>query len=349
MQASFDGAFPDIPLPNLGSGLSRIHVDATCLPASGGALRFPHARDLTRLFCTRLLPQGSPFGSTFGGYNSTTPWSRFRALVVTFLLFNSFNASSYYFRNSQCKFSVERFPFAVVWYDAAVTSMNFELYILLIGAPLALGLWAQFRVSSAFKTYKEIAAASGVTGADAARRILADAGIHDVRVEEINDMLGDHYDPSAKRLCLSTDVYNGDSIAAVGIAAHECGHALQHKLNYGPLNLRMQIVPATQFASQILPFVIMGGFFFHMTHLINLGIACYAILMVFQLITLPVEFDASNRAKAILQQMGIIRPGEEAAGVNAVLNAAALTYVAAFVAALGNLIYLFLARNHDER
>lgn len=227
--------------------------------------------------------------------------------------------------------------------------MNLEIYILLIGAPLALGLWAQFRVSSAFKTYKEIPAASGVTGADAARRILADAGIHDVRVEEINDMLGDHYDPSDKRLCLSTDVYNGHSIAAVGIAAHECGHALQHKLNYGPLNLRMQIVPATQFASQILPFVIMGGFFFHMTHLINLGIACYAILMVFQLITLPVEFDASYRAKAILQQMGIIRPGEEAAGVNTVLNAAALTYIAAFVAALGNLIYLFLARNHDER
>lgn len=227
--------------------------------------------------------------------------------------------------------------------------MTFELYILLIGAPLALGLWAQFRVSSAFRTYKQIPAASGVTGADAARRILADAGISDVRVEEINDMLGDHYDPSDKRLCLSTDVYNGASIAAVGIAAHECGHALQHRENYGPLNLRMQIVPATQFASQILPFVIMGGFLFHMTGLINVGIACYAILMVFQLITLPVEFDASNRAKAILQQMGIIRPGEEAAGVNAVLNAAALTYVAAFVAALGNLIYLFLARHHDER
>ena len=214
--------------------------------------------------------------------------------------------------------------------------MTFELYILLIGVPLALGLWAQFRVSSAFKTYKEIPAVSGVTGAETARRILADSGIHDVSVEEINDMLGDHYDPSHKRLCLSTDVYNGDSIASVGIAAHECGHALQHKLNYGPLNLRMQIVPATQFASQILPFVI------------NVGIACYAILMLFQLITLPVEFDASNRAKAILQQMGIIQPGQEAAGVNTVLNAAALTYVAAFVAALGNLIYLLMARR-DER
>ena len=227
--------------------------------------------------------------------------------------------------------------------------MTFELYLLLIGAPLAFGLWAQFRVSSAFKTYKEIPAASGVTGAEAARRILDDAGIDDVRVEEINGMLGDHYDPTDKRLCLSTDVYNGDSIAAVGIAAHECGHALQHRKNYGPLNLRMTIVPATQIASQILPFVILGGFFFHLTGLINIGIACYAILMVFQLVTLPVEFDASNRAKAILQQMGIIRPGKEAVGVDAVLNVAALTYVAAFVAALGNLIYLLLARRDDER
>jgi Zn-dependent membrane protease YugP len=110
----------------------------------------------------------------------------------------------------------------------------------------------------------------------------------------------------------------------------------------------MQIVPATQFASQILPFVIIGGFFFHMTGLINVGIACYAILMAFQLITLPVEFDASNRAKIILRQMGIIQPGKEAAGVAAVLNAAALTYVAAFVAALGNMIYLLVARK-DER
>ena len=226
--------------------------------------------------------------------------------------------------------------------------MTFELYILLIGVPLAFGLWAQFRVSSAFNSFKEVPAASGITGADAARRILADAGINDVRVEEINGMLGDHYDPTEKRLCLSSDVYNGGSIAAVGIAAHECGHALQHKENYGPLNLRMQIVPATQFASQILPFVIIGGFIFHMTGLINVGIACYAILMVFQLITLPVEFDASNRAKAILQQMGIIQPGKEVTGVNAVLDAAALTYVAAFVAAAGNLIYLLIARR-DER
>ena len=226
--------------------------------------------------------------------------------------------------------------------------MTFEFYILLIGVPLAFGLWAQFRVSSAFNKYKEIPAASGVTGAGAARQILADAGINDVVVVPIDGMLGDHYDPSHKRLCLSTDVYKGDSIASVGIAAHECGHALQHKVNYGPLNLRMQIVPATQFASQILPFVIIGGFFFHMTGLINAGIACYAILMLFQLITLPVEFDASARAKVILRQQGIIQPGREAEGVDAVLNAAALTYVAAFVAALGNLVYLLMARRDDR-
>jgi hypothetical protein len=111
----------------------------------------------------------------------------------------------------------------------------------------------------------------------------------------------------------------------------------------------MAIVPATQFASRILPFVILGGFFFHITGLITLGIICYTVLTIFQLVTLPVEFDASKRAKAILQRAGIVRPGEESSGVDAVLDAAALTYVAAFVASLGNLVYLLLARNHEER
>jgi len=162
---------------------------------------------------------------------------------------------------------------------------------------------------------------------------------------EINDMLGDHYDPTHKRLCLSTDVYRTPSVAALGIAAHECGHAIQHQKSYGPLKWRMAIVPVTQIASQMLPFVVMGGIFFHMTQLLTIGVICYFVLTVFQLITLPVEFDASRRAKIILQQMGIVRPGEEAGGVNAVLNAAALTYVAALVAAIGNLIYLLLIRN----
>jgi Zn-dependent membrane protease YugP len=225
--------------------------------------------------------------------------------------------------------------------------MSMTTYLLLIGVPLVLGLYAQMRVSSAFGKYKKVAATSGVTGAQAAREILAAAQIHDVEVREINDMLGDHYDPLKKRLCLSSDVFRTPSVAALGIAAHEAGHAIQHARAYAPLKWRMAIVPVTQFASQILPLVIIGGFMFHITGLITLGVICYGVLALFQLITLPVEFDASKRAKVILQQMGMVQPGGEAAGVNSVLNAAALTYVAAFVAALGNLVYLLMARRHD--
>ena len=225
--------------------------------------------------------------------------------------------------------------------------MSTSIYLILIGVPLILGIYAQMRVSSAFGKYKKVAATSGVTGAQAAREILNAAQIHDVEVREINDMLGDHYDPIKKRLCLSSDVFRTPSVAALGIAAHEAGHAIQHARAYAPLKWRMAIVPVTQFASQILPLVIIGGFMFHITGLITLGILCYAVLAVFQLITLPVEYDASKRAKVILQQMGIVQPGGEAAGVNAVLNAAALTYVAAFVAALGNLAYLLMARRHE--
>ena len=225
--------------------------------------------------------------------------------------------------------------------------MNMSTYILLIGLPLVLGLYAQARVSGAFGKYKRVPATSGITGAQAAREILNAAKIHDVEVREINGMLGDHYDPTKKRLSLSSEVYNSPSVAALGIAAHECGHAIQHARAYAPLKWRMAIVPATQFASQLLPLVIIGGFMFHITGLITIGIICYAVLAVFQLITLPVEYDASKRAKVILQQMGLIQPGGEAAGVNSVLNAAALTYVAAFVAALGNLAYLLMARRHE--
>jgi Zn-dependent membrane protease YugP len=220
-------------------------------------------------------------------------------------------------------------------------------YLLLIGVPLLLGLYAQMRVSSAFGKYKKVAATSGVTGAQAAREILNAAKIHDVEVREINDMLGDHYDPIHKRLCLSSDVYRTPSVAALGIAAHECGHAIQHARAYAPLKWRMAIVPVTQVASQMLPLVIIGGFLFHISGLITIGIICYAVLAFFQLITLPVEFDASKRAKVILEQMGMVQPGGESAGVSAVLNAAALTYVAAFVAALGNLVWLIMARRND--
>ena len=220
-------------------------------------------------------------------------------------------------------------------------------WLLLIGLPLIIGLWAQFRVSSAFRKWGDVRATSNVTGAEAAREILNAAQIHDVEVIETNDYLGDHYDPSNKRLCLSTPVYQTPSVAALGIAAHECGHAIQHAKAYAPLKARMAIVPITSIASRMLPFVILGGLFFHITGLITLGIYCYLILLAFQLITLPVEFDASRRAKVILTQMGMVQPGAEVAGVNRVLNAAALTYVAAFVATLGNLLYLFSVRDRS--
>jgi hypothetical protein len=218
-------------------------------------------------------------------------------------------------------------------------------WLLLVGIPLIIGLIAQWRVRSAFKKWGAVPASSNITGAEAAREILAAAKITDVQVVQTNDFLGDHYDPSSKRLCLSDNVFSTPSVAALGIAAHETGHAIQHAAAYTPLKLRMAIVPVTQIASNMLPFVIFGGFIFHMTGLITLGIYCYMILLAFQLITLPVEFDASRRAKIILQQMGIVQPGNELAGVNRVLNAAALTYVAAFVATLGNLLYLMTIRD----
>jgi Zn-dependent membrane protease YugP len=218
-------------------------------------------------------------------------------------------------------------------------------WLVYIGVPLIIGLWAQIRVSGAFKRWGQVRASSNITGAEAAREILSAAQIHDVEVVETNDFLGDHYDPAHKRLCLSTNVYNTPSVAALGVAAHEVGHAIQHAKAYAPLKARMAIVPVTMVASQMLPFVIFGGLFFHMTGLITIGIYCYAILLAFQLITLPVEFDASRRAKIILQQMGIIQAGEEAIGVRKVLNAAALTYVAAFIAALGNLLWLLSVRD----
>jgi Zn-dependent membrane protease YugP len=222
-------------------------------------------------------------------------------------------------------------------------------YVFLLIIPMLLGMWAQFRVKSAFGKWSQYGASSGVTGAQAAEAVLRSAGIHDVEVAPIETMLGDHYDPSHKRLCLSPGVYQSNSVAALGIAAHEAGHAIQHARSYGPLHARMALVPVTMLASQALPFIIMGGFFFQIFGLIKIGFWCYMVLAVFQLITLPVEFDASRRAKIVLGELGLIRSGEEAQGVNKVLDAAALTYVAAFVAALGNLLHLWLVMQGRNR
>src|SRR5213082_4012627 len=229
-----------------------------------------------------------------------------------------------------------------MFYPIGFGGQHWFLYLIV---PAILGIWAQIRVTGAFNRWGKVRASSNITGAECAREILQAAQIHDVDVVETNDFLGDHYDPTSKKLCLSSNVYNTPSVAALGIAAHETGHAIQHAKAYAPLKARMMIVPVTQIASQMLPFLIFGGVIFHIIGLITLGIYCYMILLAFQLITLPVEFDASRRAKIILQQMGIVQPGNEVVGVNRVLNAAALTYVAAFIAALGNLLWLMSIRD----
>ena len=183
-----------------------------------------------------------------------------------------------------------------------------------------------------------------ITGAECAREILQAAQIHDVDVVETNDSRRSLR--SDQEATAPVDQRLQHALGGVaGIAAHETGHAIQHAEAYAPLKARMAIVPVTMIASQMLPFIIIGGLFFRISGLITVGIWCYLVLLVFQLITLPVEFDASRRAKIILREMGIIQPGEEAVGVNKVLNAAALTYVAAFIAALGNLLWLMSLRD----
>lgn len=215
------------------------------------------------------------------------------------------------------------------------------LFLAFLIIPMLLGLWAQSRVQGTYGKYAKVASRSGITGREAAAYVLQKAGIDDVQIASTQGHLTDHYDPSKKRLVLSEENFHGTSLAALGVAAHEAGHAIQHKVGYSMLQARMAMVPITSIASQLLPFVIIGGFFFGMVGLINVGIGIYLILTVFQLITLPVEFDASKRAKAELQSLGIINQ-QEAVGVTKTLDAAAWTYVAAFVATLANLIYLIL-------
>ena len=221
--------------------------------------------------------------------------------------------------------------------------MNFQFLILIL-IPIAVGLWAQMKVKSAYGKYVQVPSRGHITGYEAAQAVMASAGIHDVQIVECHGTLTDHYDPTHKRLALSQENYRGTSLAALGVAAHEAGHAIQHKQQYAPLNLRMALVPITSFASQLLPVVMFGGFFFfHSPMLIHLGIAIYLVLTVFQLVTLPVEFDASKRAKAQLVGLGIVDQ-DEMVGVNKTLDAAAYTYVAAFVSSLGWLLYFLLQR-----
>lgn len=217
--------------------------------------------------------------------------------------------------------------------------------IALFAGTLLLSLWAAGRVKSVYAKYSEVPAASGETGAEVAAQILDRAGIRNVEIVAHDEMLGDHYDPIHKRLVLSTQNYHGTSCAALGVAAHECGHAIQDKLAYGPLRWRMAAVGATTFANQIVLWLPLIGMFTGliqpMTGALLMAVA-WGIIMVFNLITLPVEFDASRRAKQILAGMGHVATGDQMTAVKKVLDAAAWTYVAAFITSLAYLIWHLL-------
>lgn len=219
-------------------------------------------------------------------------------------------------------------------------------FMILLVVVMIFSLYAQFRVSSVYNRNVKIPSRGRISGREAAEAVMGRAGIHDVEITETPGHLTDHYDPMHKRLVLSSENFHGTSLAALGVAAHEAGHAIQHKVGYSMLHLRMALVPATSFVSRVLPFVMLFGFIFASGLsglLLDIAILCYAVLTVFQLVTLPVEFDASNRAKLQLVELGII-DRDEMPGVKQTLDAAALTYVAAFVSSLLYLLYLLSAR-----
>jgi len=214
---------------------------------------------------------------------------------------------------------------------------GYGLYILFSLPALLLGLWAQMKIRTAFTRYSQVRTANGMTGAEVARHILDANGLHNVPIEVVRGVLSDHYDPRARVLRLSPGVYNGNSVAAAGVAAHEAGHALQHQANYAPLAVRSAIIPAVQIGSWLGPIIFIIGLLMSDT-LAWIGLLLFAATAVFSLVTLPVEFNASERAKAWLRDMGLVY-ATEMKGVDSVLSAAALTYVAAAVQAISTVMY----------
>jgi Zn-dependent membrane protease YugP len=210
---------------------------------------------------------------------------------------------------------------------------------------LLLGIWAQIKLHHAYGKYSQVPVESGMTGAEAAREILDQSGLTNVPVEEIPGRLSDHYDPTKRALFLSSDNFHGRTVAAVGVAAHESGHALQHQAAYGLFNVRMALVPVTQFASMAYMGIFFVGLFLGMLKIVlPIIIVIFAVMTLFQLVTLPVEYDASRRAKEQLFRLGLVHE-QERAGVSKVLDAAALTYVAALVSSMLTLLYyITLAR-----
>lgn len=215
------------------------------------------------------------------------------------------------------------------------------MYLLFILPGLALSLWASFRTKSAFNKYSKIRSARGMTGAQAAKLLLDGAGIHDVGIKVSHGLLSDHYNPVNKTLNLSEEVYGSTSVAAIGVACHEAGHAIQHAVHYKPMWLRSALVPTANIGSSIGYFVMLMGLMFASTNMVLAGAVLFSMVLLFQVVTLPVEFDASNRAKRLVLEQGIVT-SQERQGIDKVLNAAALTYIAAAVSTLLTLLYFLM-------
>jgi Zn-dependent membrane protease YugP len=214
------------------------------------------------------------------------------------------------------------------------------LFIICAGIPLLFGLWAQTRVKRTFQRYSQVQPHNGITGAQAAAAVLQSSGLPNLQIRPVEGQLSDHYDPRNKTLNLSADVGNASSLAALGVAAHEAGHAVQDARGYKPMRIRQTLVPAATIGQSLWFFPVVLGLLMGLTGLVTIGLVLFAAIVLFQLVTLPVEFDASNRALASLESQGLLA-ADELPGAKAVLNAAALTYVAGFVASLGQLIYFF--------
>ena len=225
---------------------------------------------------------------------------------------------------------------------------TFDWTILLVLPGLIISIWAQIKVSSTFKKYSKTTTVKGLSGYGAARRILDANGLQDVKIEQIRGELTDHYDPRANVIRLSESVYHATSPAAIGVAAHEAGHAIQYAKGYSPIKLRAKLVPVTNFGSMLSMPLFIIGLIFAFEPLLVAGIILYSLVALFQLVTLPVEFDASSRAMSVLQSSGILNDDELSASKK-VLSAAAMTYVAALLTSLLTLLRLLVLANGRRR
>jgi uncharacterized protein len=214
------------------------------------------------------------------------------------------------------------------------------LFLVCTVVPLLFGLWAQMKVKRTFSRYARVAPRNGMTGAQAAAAVLRSSGLPDLDIRPVAGQLSDHYDPRNRTLNLSVDVGQASSLAALGVAAHEAGHAIQDARGYAPMRIRQTLVPAATIGQSLWFIPVLLGLVLNLTGLVTIGLVLFAAIVLFQLVTLPVEFDASKRALVALQDGGLLA-ADEVPGARAVLNAAALTYVAGFVAALGQLVYFF--------